>query len=85
MASQQDLVLRDVIQSVTQRPQFDAMGRETQVVVVAFTTPHNFSGTLTMPLTDWKDPARRADLVFQAVIDLEGPFWEAGLETESEE
>lgn len=76
MASKSDLALRDIIQSVTQRPQFDAMGRETQVVVVAFTTPHDFTGTVTIPLADWKDPDRRADLIFQAVIDLEGPFWE---------
>lgn len=76
MANETDLALRDIIQSVQQRPQFDATGRETQVVVVAFTTPHGFTGTLTMPLADWKNSERRADLIFQAVVDLEGPFWE---------
>lgn len=83
MANQQDLLLRDVIESVTQRPQFDAMGRETQVVVVAFVTPHGFSGTVTMPLSEWKNPEKRFEKIVQAVIDLEGPFWEEG-ETPSE-
>lgn len=78
MANKTDLALQDIIDSVQQRPQFDAMGRETQVVVIAFTTPHNFSGQLTIPLATWTDPEKRADAVFQAVVDLEGPFWDAG-------
>ena len=76
MANQGDMLLRDMIQSVQQRPQFDAMGNETQVVVVSFITPSGFTGTTTLPLSQWKDPRQRFDHVAGAVKDLEGPFWD---------
>lgn len=75
MASQQDEILRGVIESVVQRPKFDATGRRKEVVVVSFTTPHEFTGTVTMPLSEWTDPDTRFKRVFEAVVDLEGPFW----------
>lgn len=76
MVTQTDLVLRDVIDNVRQITRFDQMGRETKVVEVAFTTPHGFTGTVKMPLSDWTNPDIRAKKVFQAVFDLEGPFME---------
>lgn len=84
MADQQDLILRDIIDNVLQRPQFDATGRPKQVVVVSFTTPHGFTGQVTIPLNDWKDPETRFRKVTEAVVDLEGPFWETGPETPEE-
>lgn len=77
MASEIDSILRDLIDSVTQRPQFSARGRPTQVVMVDFHTPHGFTGTVTMSLEDWKDSGVRSQKVMQAVVDLEGPFWDA--------
>ncbi len=82
MVEQRDLVLQGLITSVVQRPKFNGTGRSTQVVVVAFTTPHDFTGTVTMTLAEWKDPDTRADKIFQAVADLEGPFWTGGGEGE---
>lgn len=77
MASEIDLMLRELIDSVAQRPRFDRSGRAKQMVQVAFTTPHDFQGTVEMPLADWNDPETRAKKVMQAVIDLEGPFWDS--------
>lgn len=85
MTNQQDLVLRDVINSVQQRPQFDATGRETQVVVVAYTTPSGFTGTETMPLAEWEDPVQRFERMMNAVVRLEGPFWKGAEEAAEKE
>lgn len=80
MANQQDLALRKIITSVVQRPKFDPTGQSTQIVVVAFRTPSGFTGAETMPLSEWQDPERRFERMMDAVIALEGPFWDTGAE-----
>jgi hypothetical protein len=85
MATQTDLLLRDLITSIKQQSEFGPDMTERQVVTIHFTTPHGFSGSVKMPLADWSNPETRERKVIQAVIDLEGPFWEHGEEVEESE
>lgn len=80
MATQADMLLRNLITSVKQQSEFGPDMTEKQVVVVHFTTPHGFSGSVKMPLADWSNSETRERKVIQAVIDLEGPFHESGEE-----
>lgn len=72
-------VLRDLINNVTQRPEWDQQtGKEQQMVIAYFTTPHGFDGQEKMTKAEWTDPETRNQKLMQAIIDLEGPFWESG-------
>ena len=84
MAEQANHVLRKIITQVKQQPEWDQSGTERQVVIAYFQTPSGFTGQVKMPLSDWKNDKVRNDKIFQAVADLEGPFWDAGEETPGE-
>ena len=76
MTDKANNVLRQFITNVQQRPEWDRAGVEKQVVIAYFTTPSGFTGQVKMPLSDWTNEEVRNDALFQAIADLEGPFWE---------
>lgn len=78
MANEANNVLREFITNVQQRPEWDQAGTKRQVVTAYFTTPSGFSGQVDMPLADWRQEGKRNALIFGAVADLEGPFWDVG-------
>ena len=76
MASKANLILRDLITSVKQTPEWGDDLVERQMVTAYFETPSGFRGQKKMTLSDWTNEEVRNDLLFQAIADLEGPFWE---------
>lgn len=78
MANDANNVLRRLVTNVQQRPEWDQSGTERQVVIAYFQTPSGFTGQVKMPLSDWTNEQVRNDKLFQAIADLEGPFWDEG-------
>ena len=76
MTNKANLILRDLITNVVQRPEWDQAGVEKQMVIAYFTTPSGFTGSEKMSKADWTNEEIRNDKLFQAIADLEGPFWE---------
>jgi hypothetical protein len=76
MANEANNVLREFVTQVQQRPEWDQAGNERQMVTAYFTTPHGFTGQVKMTLDDWTNEETRNTKLFQAIADLEGPFWE---------
>ena len=76
MTNKANLILRDLITSVKQTPEWGTDMKERQMVTAYFTTPSGFDGQVKMTLSDWTNEEVRNDKVFQAIADLEGPFWE---------
>lgn len=76
MASEANNVVKQFITNVQQRPEWDQSGTERQTVIAYFQTPSGFTGQVKMPLSDWTDEEVRNDKLFQAIADLEGPFWQ---------
>ena len=81
MTNKANLILRDLITSVKQTPEWGTDMKERLMVTAYFTTPSGFDGQVKMPLSDWTNEEVRNDKVFQAIADLEGPFWETGKES----
>lgn len=78
MASEANNVVKQFITNVKQQTEWDQSGSERQVVIAYFTTPSGFTGQVKMPLSDWTNEQVRNDKLFQAIADLEGPFWQEG-------
>ena len=76
MTNKANLILRDLITSVKQTPEWGPDMKERMMVTAYFVTPSGFDGQVKMPLSDWTNEEVRNDKVFQAIADLEGPFWE---------
>ena len=76
MASEANLILRELITSLRQTPEWGPDMVERQMVTAYFTTPSGFNGQVKMPMTDWTDEEIRNGKLFQAIADLEGMFWE---------
>ena len=76
MTEQANNVLRQFITNVVQQPVWDQAGEKRQTVTAYFKTPSGFNGQVDMSLDDWKNAEVRNDKLFQAIADLEGPFWE---------
>lgn len=76
MSNEANNVLRQYITNVQQRPEWDQAGTERQFVTAYFTTMSGFSGQVKMPLSDWTNEKVRNNKIFQAIADLEGPFWQ---------
>ena len=76
MASNANNVVRQFITSVRQMPEWGPDMVERQMVTAYFITPSGFTGQVKMPLSDWTNEEVRNDKIFQAIADLEGPFWE---------
>lgn len=76
MVNEANNVLRQFITQVVQRPEWDQAGTERLMVTAYFTTPNGFTGQVKMPLSVWQNEEERNQRLFQAIADLEGPFWE---------